>query len=72
MGSPLGPTYANTFMSFNEEVWLNDCPIDFKPIFYRRYADDTFLILKENSHVQRISKLLDMRKNPSKMYNRNN
>ena len=26
MGSPLGPSYANIFMCFNEVNWLEDCP----------------------------------------------
>ena len=59
MGSPLGPTYANTFMSFNEEKWLNDCPLDFKPILYRRYVDDTFLVFKESAHVNQFLEYLN-------------
>ena len=44
MGLPLGPTFANIFMSFNEQQWLADCPNSFKPVLYRRYVDDTFLL----------------------------
>ena len=51
MGSPLGPTLANTFMCHMEEKWMSDCPSDFKPTFYRRYVDDTFLIFKSSSHI---------------------
>jgi hypothetical protein len=56
MGLPLGPTFANIFMSFHEEIWLRDCPEAFKPTFYRRYIDDTFLLFQSKSHV---SKFLD-------------
>ena len=35
----------------NEEKWLNDCPQTFKPITYKRYVDDTFLIFKCRSHI---------------------
>ena len=35
MGSPLGPSFANIFLSHQEENWLNKCPINFKPSFYR-------------------------------------
>ena len=45
MGSPLGPTLANAFMCHMERKWLQECPVDFKPVFYRRYVDDCFLIL---------------------------
>ena len=26
MGSPLGPTLANAFLCFHEQIWLNECP----------------------------------------------
>ena len=51
MGSPLGPHLANIFMCYMEKRWLRDCPAEFKPILYRRYVDDTFLLFKCNSHV---------------------
>ena len=51
MGSPLSPCYANAFLSHHEQNWLNDCPFHFKPVFYRRYMDDTFLLFKDPSHV---------------------
>ena len=47
MGSPLGPTLANLFLAYHEENWLNDCPIQFKPTYYRRYVDDIFLMFPE-------------------------
>ena len=33
MGSPLGPTMANVFLSFYETKWLEQCPNEFKPVF---------------------------------------
>ena len=52
MGSPLGPTFANIFMCFLEERFLNECPVHFKPMFYRRYVDDTFLLFKHKDHAK--------------------
>ena len=52
MGSPLGPTLANAFMSYYEKIWLEDCPSLFKPVFYRRYVDDTFVVFKSNEHIE--------------------
>ena len=43
MGSPLGPTLANAFMCHYEKVWLEECPSEFMPTFYRRYVDDIFV-----------------------------
>ena len=37
MGSPLGLTMANVSLSFYEIKWLEQCPNEFKPVFYRRY-----------------------------------
>ena len=51
MGNPLGPSLANAFLSHHEVKWLNDCPAHFKPIFYRRYVDDLFVIFESPSHV---------------------
>lgn len=43
MGSPLGPLFANIFLSHHESAWLRDSPI--KPLMYRRYVDDTLWLL---------------------------
>ena len=56
MGNPLGPTLANAFLCHHEIKWLDNCPSDFKPIFYRRYVDDTFILFRDPSHV---AKFLD-------------
>ena len=46
MGSPLGPTLAIAFLSHYEKVWLERCPHEIKPLFYRRYLDDIFVLLQ--------------------------
>ena len=51
MGSPLGPTFANIFMCCLEELFLEQCPESFKPTFYRRYVDDTFLLFENQEHA---------------------
>ena len=53
MGSPLGPSLANTFLSYHEKKtnWFNNCPKGFKPVFYRRYVDDIFMLFKSNDHL---------------------
>ena len=52
MGSCLGPVYADCFMGYHERQWLDNCPVQFKPLYYRRYVDDTFLIFKDRAHVE--------------------
>ena len=52
MGSPLGPTLANAFLHHLEKKWLNDCPNNLKPVFYKRYVDDIFVLFKNSEQVQ--------------------
>ena len=59
MGSPLGPTFANIFMSYHEKAWLADCPSSFKPLMYRRYVDDTFLLFSDSSHITQFLQYLN-------------
>ena len=51
MGSPLGPTLANTFLCFDEKKWLQQCPEEFKPVYYRKYVDDNFVLFKSSDHL---------------------
>ena len=44
MGSTLGPTLANVFLCYHEKFWLQNCPSEFKPVIYRKYVDDIFLL----------------------------
>ena len=61
MGSPLGPTLANIFLCHWEEIWLDKCPLQFRPLFYRRYVDDTFLLFSSRDHVKKFLKYLNSR-----------
>ena len=59
MGSPLGPTLANSFLCFHEAKWLANCPAEFKPILYRRYVDDTFVLFKSTDHVSKFQEYMN-------------
>ena len=50
IGNPLGPTFANLFLCHHEKNWLDKCPLHFKPKFFRRYVDDTFILFSDPSH----------------------
>ena len=52
MGSPLGPTLANAFLCHYEKEWLDNCPIHFKPVIYKRYVDDIFVLFSSKEHLQ--------------------
>ena len=47
----LGPLFANIFMSFHEKSWFYNCPSLFKPLLYRLYVDDCFLLFRFLDHV---------------------
>ena len=53
MRSPLGPTMANVFLSFYEIKWLEQCPKEFKSVFYRRYIDEIFVLFESAEHVSK-------------------
>ena len=61
MGSPLGPTLANIFLCHHEINWLDNCPVQFKPTYYKRYVDDVILLFKSKDHVNKFLKYLNSR-----------
>ena len=63
MGSPLGPTLANVFMCSFEQKMLDDCPMHFKPLLYRRYVDDTFTVFRDQTHVPLFLEYINTRHN---------
>ena len=52
MGNPIAPALANIFMSHLEESFIAHCPTQFKPLFYKRYLDDTFVLFSRQDQAQ--------------------
>ena len=61
MGSPLGPTLANIFLCYHETTWIKNCPKSFKPVYYKRYVDDIFVLFKKPEQVSRFVKYMNKR-----------
>ena len=61
MGSPLRPTLANAFLCHFERLWLDSCPPEFKPVVYRRYVDDIFVLFKSKDHLLLFTKYMHTR-----------
>ena len=59
MGSSLGPTLANVFLCYQEKFWLQNCLSKFKPVIYRRYVDDTFLLFRSKHHIEKFRNYLN-------------
>ena len=60
MGSLLGPMLA-VFLVHFEKNQLENCPSDFKPHYYRRYADDIFVLFTSPKHLEAFRNFLNGR-----------
>ena len=61
MGPPVGPTLANTFWVYHEKNWLEHCPLECRPLYYRRYVDDIFVLFNSGEHLKRFPSYLNSR-----------
>ena len=61
MGSPLRPTLANAFLCHYEKLWLDNCQPDFKPVVYRRYIDNIFVLFKSKDHLLSFARYMNTR-----------
>ena len=59
MGSPLGPTLANAFLVYHKKNWLERCPLEYRPLYYRRNADDIFVLFNSPEHLKRFHSYLN-------------
>ena len=61
MGSPLNPSLVNAFLAHYEQIWLNDCPDEFKPAYYKRYVDDIFVLFRSPHHLENFNEHLNIK-----------
>ena len=61
MGSLLGPTLANAILVYHEQNWLELCPVEYRPLYYRRYVDDIFVLFNSVEHLKRFYSYLNSR-----------
>ena len=59
MGSPLGSSLANAFLTHHEQDWLDSSPLEYRPLYYRRYVDDIFVLFKSSDHLKRFQSYLN-------------
>ena len=41
--------YKYAFWCHYEKEWLDNCPIHFRPVIYKRYVDDIFVLFSSNT-----------------------
>ena len=56
---PLDPLWQ--IASYHEKIWLNECPIEFRPVYYQRYVDDIFVLFKSTEHIEKFHSYLNSR-----------
>ena len=39
--------------------WLDSCPLEYRPSYYRRYVDDIFVLFKSSDHLKRFQSYLN-------------
>ena len=61
MGSSLGEIIANAFFACFEENWLQNYPSDFKPHYYRRYANNIFVLFPSQEQLEAFRNFLNGR-----------
>ena len=59
MGFSFGPSLANAFLAHYEQIWLNDCPDEFKPMYFKRYVDDIFVLFRSRHHIEKFDEYLN-------------
>lgn len=61
MGGCVSPVLADIFLSHYENIWLDECPESFRPVFYKRYVDDTFLLFRDRTHAEKFHNFINSR-----------
>ena len=56
--SPFGPALANIFMCSFENKWFKDFLHGLKPVFYRLYVDDIFVLFSSLDHAEKFKTYL--------------
>ena len=51
MCSALGPRLTNAFLAHYEQIWLQDCQVELKPVYYKIYVNDIFALIRSPHHL---------------------
>ena len=49
------------FWSTARKNWLEYCPVEYRPLYYRRYVDDIFVLFNSAEHLKHFSSYLNSR-----------
>ena len=68
MGLPLAPIMANIFMCSFDTTYPSECPLEFKPIFYKQFIDYTILLFKRQNHANLFLQYINCKHNSNQFY----
>ena len=51
MDSALCTSLAKALLAHDEQIWLSDCPDEFKHVYYKIYMDDIFVLFGSRHHL---------------------
>ena len=61
MGSSWGPTLADTILVYHKKNWLEPCPLEDRPYYYRRYVDDIYILFNSPEYLKRFQSYVKSR-----------
>ena len=50
---------ANASLVYYEKNWLKLCPLEYRPLYYRRYVNDIFVLFNSTEHFKRFRSYLN-------------
>ena len=53
------PNPSSYLAKYLNKIWLNDCPNKFKPVHYKRYVDNTFILFRSPHHLETFNEYLN-------------
>ena len=51
--------FPTTIFCSMESIWLNDCPDEFKPVYYKRYGNNIFDLFRSLHHREIFNEYLN-------------
>ena len=61
ISSPLGSTLANLFLTYSEDRLLDNCLIQLRPRYCRRYTDGVFLMFERKDQLKKFLRYMNSR-----------
>ena len=53
------PSLAYAFLAHHKQIWLNDWSDEFKPVYYKRFGDDIFVLFRSPYHLEKFNEYLN-------------